>query len=342
MSNIRTTSRQVEGIAYALTRLTQVARHLRNIRLIGPQGQLGGNPLHPQDDALWDTADVVALLEKRVVMSEEEVRQRAAARSKEIYRQAMEEKDILRKKVEAQVAEGTITQEEGDKLMISRLPGQYRTAYREEIAERKRKAGEMQYEELRTNAGAVHRKLGAIANYSDSMRRNLVNIFNHSDQVTAPNHLQRNGIYWPTSPSIASFYLIYAVGVPMPQWPPEGLPVVSQAFSAASLFLHPDKGSHYQAAFGSDPNVLTNLYQVFSASRDVVIDYLDNGEGAAEEKNAYLHEIWNDAKFAVQQAMLPKTNMFPPFFISHLLDEAAAQVARADAKRQQNEENEPE
>jgi len=128
----------------------------------------------------------------------------------------------------------------------------------------------------------------------------------------------------------------------MPQWPTEGVPVVSQAFSAASLFLHPDKGSHYQAAFGSDPNVLTDLYQVFAASRDEVINYLDNSEGTVEEKNAYLLELWNDAKFAVQQAMLPKTNGFPPFFISHLVDEAAAQVAKADAKNQQLQLNQDE
>jgi hypothetical protein len=158
-----------------------------------------------------------------------------------------------------------MTQEDGDKMMISRLPGQYRTAYREEIAERKRRAGEVQFQELRTDTGVIQRKLGAVVNYSDAMRRNLVSIFNHPDQLTAPNHLQRNGIIWPTSPTIASFYLIYAAGTPMPQWPTEGVPVVSQAFSAASLFLHPDKGSHYQAAFGSDPNVLTDLYQVFSA-----------------------------------------------------------------------------
>ena len=311
------------------------------MRLIGPQGQLGGNDLHPQDDALWDTADVVALLEKRVVMSEAEVRQKAAARSKENYRQATDDMKILRRKVDAQVAEGTMSQEDGDKLMISRLPGQFRTAYKVEVAERKRKAGEEQFEDLRMNAEHVHQRLGALAGYSETMRRNLVSIFNHSDYLTAPNHLQRNGIIWPTSPTIASFYLIFAVGTPMPQWPTEGFPVVSQAFAAASLYLHPDKGSHYHAAFGPDVNV-TDLYQVFSASRDEVIEYLNDGEGTAEEKNKYLFESWTEAKFAVQQAMLPKTNGFPAFFISHLVDEAAAQVAEADAKRQQNQQNQHE
>jgi hypothetical protein len=102
LSNIYRASRKVEGTAHP-SRLTQVARHLRNIRLIGPQGQLGGNNSHPQGDTLWDTADVVALLEKRVVMSEDEARAKAAARSKENYRLVMEEMDRLRMQVEAQV-----------------------------------------------------------------------------------------------------------------------------------------------------------------------------------------------------------------------------------------------
>jgi len=112
---------------------------------------------------------VVALLEKRVVMSEDEARAKATAQSKENYRLAMEKMDRLRMQVEAQVANGSMTQEDGDKMMISRLPGQYRTVYREEIAERKRRAGEVQFQELRTDTGVIQRKLGAVVNYSDAM-----------------------------------------------------------------------------------------------------------------------------------------------------------------------------
>ena len=73
----------------------KVKRPLMTIRLRGP-GDLGGNNEHPEDDPLWDNAEVNMLLSRRKPAMEEEKTVRIQAKNADTYKRAKAEMPPLK------------------------------------------------------------------------------------------------------------------------------------------------------------------------------------------------------------------------------------------------------
>ena len=269
--------------------MSQVKRHLANIRLRVP-GVLSGNETHPQDDPLWETEELLELVSRRLPASEEEQKLKLKERNHEAYKKSTQDMRVLRAKLQGFVDAKKMNQEEMDLVMLSRLHGQYRVKYREEISERKRlqsitdlqneKAArhdeQQTFEQLQSRTLQFRSQILNLRQHAINLTNTMAQIFNPAAYVTTPGHLQRNGYVWPTVPSPQAFYDLYAVSVPIGSWPPDGAdaPDLSLAYQAVSLALHPDKAGQYSAALGG-PEKMEDIAKTLQASRDMVKQFLE-------------------------------------------------------------------
>lgn len=295
---------------------------------------LSGNETHPQDDPLWDEPEVLDLVNKRLPANKEEQRARLKERNSQAYRKSKSEMKKLRAELEGFVQTGKMTQEEMDSVMLSRLHGQYRVKYQTEIAERlrenvmeARRSEQEAFQRLMARAERVRDQALHFQQHSIDLTTNLTEIFNSDGNTMRSNHLERNGITWPTVPDVPSFYLIYALSVPMACWPADGLlPDISTAFKSAALFIHPDTAEQYTPALGGEDK-MKDIMKTFEASRQLINEYVTSTTDE-EEKSRHLKYFWETAKHQVCKAMLPNSSSLPPFFISHLVDDAADKLAQ--------------
>jgi hypothetical protein len=288
---------------------------------------LAGNDTHPENDPLWNTPLLQELVSRRLPKSDEERAEIIRQRNREAYRKGKETEPETKAKVQGFVEAGRMTQKEADSVILSGLHGQYRVKYQKEMADRK---AEMSLKELEvTNKmKEAFRHLQASAQQSTYT---LTSIFNCDADATKINHLQRNGFDWPTEPSILAFYLLYAAGVPIGSWPPDGAnaPDVKVAFHAVTLFLHPDKALRYHVAFGGDEKI-KEISATLMASKCELENYLASPGDSADEKRQFLNQNWETAKYKILKAMRPNSDTIPPFFISYLIDEAASKLPKAN------------
>ena len=312
-------------------------------------GQVSGNETHPEDDPLWDNEEVIELVSKRVPVNVEAQKAKLQERNRASYRKSKSEMMQLRAELEGFVLVGKMSQKDMDKVMLSRLHGQYRLMYQKEILEREgatRHAELMSERNARLSQGEAFEQLRSrhegVKSHTFLLQENyfdlataLTEIFNPEENATLPNHLERNGIKWPTEPSLSAFFLIYAVSVPIGCWPPdEVLPDVKTAFKAASIFIHPDKANQYAGAFGGAAK-MEDIMKTFQASKDLVTNYMVDETISADEKKRYIRHHWETAKYDVFKAMRPNSSTLPPFFISSLVDEAAKKMAQQNISRPQ-------
>ena len=259
----------------------------------------------------------------------------------------------MKARVQGFVEAGRMTQEEADSVIVSSLHGQYRVKYREQIAARKaEEAAKMaeerqrqlertsntldvereEAEQLRTRNQAMLQQLGSLRDKTQHATFQLAHLFNKCDDITKGNHLSRNGINWPTEPSPVAFYLFYAIGVPIGSWPPDDsdAPDVKKAFHSVNSFLHVDKALGYLDALGGEEK-LRDISAVLATSKEIVEKYIAENNDATEKQH-FLNQCWETAKYRVLKAMRLNSNTIPPFFLSFLVDEAAAHIAKCVQK----------
>ena len=112
---------------------------------------LGGNDTHPRDDPLWETPEVEELVSFRVPMTAEEKKLNQKRKNAEAYKKSKDNMAELRARLAEHLAEGRMTQDDVDSVLLSRLHGQYRVKYREGISERKRLEAEAELERTDAN-----------------------------------------------------------------------------------------------------------------------------------------------------------------------------------------------
>lgn len=216
---------------------------------------MAGNDTHPENDPLWNTPLLKELVSRRLPKSDEERAEIIRQRNREAYLKGKETVRETKAKVQGFVEAGRMTQEEADSVILSGLHGQYRVKYQKEMADRKAEMSLKELEVTNNNLNMQRQQNERFRQRTDKMKEafhhlqtsaqqstyTLTSIFNCDADATKINHLQRNGFDWPTEPSILAFYLFYAAGVPIGNWPPDGAnaPDVKVAFHAVTLFLHP-------------------------------------------------------------------------------------------------------
>jgi hypothetical protein len=235
-----------------------------------------------------------------------------------------------------------MSQDEADSILVSRLVGQYRIQEQKRIAERRareaaeqleamvieKEATQQNFDTLQARSLEIRANMSRLQVHAQDLTSTMSQIFNEERNVTNTGHLARNGYIWPTQPSPQAFYSIYAIAVPLAHWPPDGAnaPKIGIAFQAANLFIHMDRADQYSKALGGDDK-MRDIGQTLQSSRDLVRNFLD-GEGSNEEKQKFLNGLWEVAKFKVLKAMRPNSSSIPPFFVSFLVDEAAAKIQK--------------
>jgi hypothetical protein len=285
-------------------------------------------------------------------MTEAEQKERNRKRNQAAYRKSVQEMQTIRAQLMGFVAANKMTQDEMDSVMLSRLHGQYRVRYREEILKRKkaederklaederrlaevheeRERDKVAYEQLQARTQHLRSQALDFKKHAMNLTAGLAAIFNPHEFQLQTNHLQRNGIVWPVVASPAAFYMIYAIAVPIACWPLDGSsrPELNHAFQSASLFLHPDKAFQYAAALGGEEQ-MNDIAKTLQASRDMIKEYMESPETSTAEKNELLNSFWELAKYHVLKAMRPNSSTIPPFFISYLIDDAAAKLAQSN------------
>jgi len=277
-------------------------------------GRVSGNETHPIGDPLWDTDEVNALVTKKEPVSEAEQKERNKKRNQLAYQKSVQEMQTLQAQLTGFVAANKMTQDEMDSVMLSRLHGQYRVRYREEILKRKnsedeRRLAEVQgererdkvaYEQLQTRTQHLRSQALDFKKHAMSLTASLTTIFDPHEFKLQTNHLQRNGIVWPEVPSPQAFYMIYAIAVPFACWPPDGSPrpELNHAFQSANLFLHPDKAFQYADALGGEDR-MNDITKTFQASRDMIKEYMESSETSADEKTELLNSFWELRRIAL-------------------------------------------
>lgn len=127
-------------------------------------------------------------------------------RNHEAYKKSTEDMRVLRAQLEGFVMAAQMTQDEMDLVMLSRLHGQYRVKYREEIAERKRHENVLalqkektaldeaqeKYNQLETNTAAMSNLMRDQSKFSQTLTLTLTRMFNPSKYHTIPGHLKCN------------------------------------------------------------------------------------------------------------------------------------------------------
>jgi hypothetical protein len=301
--------------------------------------------MHPIDDPLWDTDEVIALVTIKEPVTEAEQKERNKKRNQLAYQKSVQEMQTLRAQLMGFVAANKMTQDEMDSVMLSRLHGQYRMRYREEILKRKKAEDEQRlaevqgecerdkvaYEQLQTRTQQLRSQALNYKEHAMSLTYNLTAIFNPHEFKSQTNHLRRNGIVWPEVPSPQAFYMIYAISVPVACWPPDGSPrpELNHAFQSAILFLHPDKAFQYTDALGGEDR-MNDIVNTFQASRDMIKEYMESSKTSVDEKSQLLNSFWEFAKYQVLKAMRPNSSTIPAFFISYLIDDAAAKLPQSN------------
>ena len=300
---------------------------------------------------MWNTQELLDLVSRRLPVSEDDQKLKLKERNHDAYKKSTEDMRVLRAQLEGFVIAARMSQDEMDRVMLSRLHGQYRVKYREEIAERKRhesvaalqkeKAAldeaQEKYNQLEINTATMANLIKDQSKLSQTLTLTLAQMFNPSEYHTIPGHLKRSGFDWPTIPSVQAFYDLYAVSVPIGSWLSDNSnpPDINLAFQSASLALHPDKATQYYNALGGREK-MEDIARTLQASKEKVVEFLAEKNGTLDEKNMFLNRLWECSKHKVLDAMRPNSTDIPPFFISWLVDDAASKLAKSQGHQQQS------
>ena len=276
------------------------------------------------------------LSRRQISVTEAEQKEKIKERNRAAYERSRDEMQVLRARLEGFVSSGGMSQCEMDKVMLSKLRGQYRVRYQEEMAKRelgtlqgietKFHAGQVAYQNLRAHTEMATQKIKDARNVAADLTTILTNIFNGKDQEASMGHLRRNGITWPPNePSPEAFYMIYALVTPVGNWPPDGAyPDVSEVFKTVNLRIHPDKASEEHIAGIGGHRRLNELQDMFMKSKRLVDEFLKNP--GRLDKNRWLQAHWERAKFDVLKAMRPNSTTISPYMISFWVDDAARKL----------------
>jgi hypothetical protein len=318
----------------------KVRRHLWDVRCEAIPGQLSGNSSHPREDPLWDTELVKGLLMKKVQMSEEERKRHQRENSHRAYEKSKQQMIQVKTEVDGWIRSGKMTEEEGDRVLLSRLHGSYRLRYQKEITQREKEKLEKELEKLerdnlqrqqendhlKAQNVACQQQIDQIRNYAANQTNFMSEIFNRKEHMDCGGHFARNGFVWPEEASVQAFWDIFAAVVPIGQWPKDEdpAPSIHRAYKAAALFLHPDKVSDLVDAIGSIQQ-LNEINAVFNESRRMIVAMQKASSRKAEFAKT-MDNAWVCARDKVLEALRPKSTTLPAYYISHLVDRAAGRI----------------
>ena len=155
---------------------------------------------------MWNTQELLDLVSRRLSVSEDDQKLKLKERNHDAYKKSTEDMRVLRAQLKGFVITARMSQDEMDRVILSRLHGQYRVKYREEIAERKRyenvaalqkeKAAldeaQEKYNQLEINTTTMANLIKDQSKLSQTLTLTLAQMFNPSEYHTIPDHLKRN------------------------------------------------------------------------------------------------------------------------------------------------------
>lgn len=294
---------------------------------------------------------MVELLTFRAPPTEEERAAKLREKNRANYERSKREMKTVVATIQGFVLAGRMTQDDADKTILTHLHGQYRVEYREKIARRKaEEEAAARLTEKETNQarqGLIVDQFEKVAANAVASARILALSFLPIEEVNSSNLkpiLERTGFAWPDSPSPLAFYQVYSMVIPVGLWPSDGenAPDVKSAANSVNSFIHGDKITQlgYGAALGGEQKA-TEIHQIFLASTNEVKKYLANKRLKAEDKQEFLNQCWESAKYAALKAMRLNSTTLPPFFIAHSVDQAALRISketREDGRQSRGEE----
>jgi hypothetical protein len=330
----------VPRILYAIFHtilIAQIQDHLRRIRrkdvnCTAPQG----NQQHPADDSLWSTPEVNSLLQTRDKQTAEEKKEARKFQAKKTREHNQLKFDKLKTQFQLEVDAGRMTLDsmEDALLAANHLNGVAKDKYELQILRRRLSVYENAINESHLIQAAQERARRAedAAVFYENQYLDLSALFSglFNSGARSGNYLTRFGFKWPTTPSVVSYFLIYAIMVPPGTWPSTGPPIYQQDFEHCASMMRPEELVHsYGTLFGSEEAAL-HVLEVYNNSKDLIErQQLEASHGDDETRLALFEQHNSDWEAVKAQMLGPRlisSDRFSLLLMARAIEDAAGWI----------------